>query len=98
MIKIKKLIIAIIDKDLIRNLYFRRSILIFIDTTLIFTSIKISEYFLSYINKPYVYDISFKLELIIIFLGLLFNILTGQYRSITKYISNKELYYFGMIL
>ena len=96
MIKIKKLIIRLIDRDFLLNLYFRRSILIFIDSTLIFTSIKISEYFSSYINKPYSYDVGFKLELIIIFFGLLFNIVTGQYRSITKYISNKALYYFGI--
>tara|TARA_B100000161_G_scaffold27033_1_gene15907 strand:+ start:84 stop:1964 length:1881 start_codon:yes stop_codon:yes gene_type:complete len=74
------------------NLYLRRFILVFFDAILIFASIKLSEYFTTYINKPLVFDTSLSFKLITIFFGLFFNFITGQYKSITKYISYKAIY------
>ena len=74
------------------NLYLRRFILVFFDAILILASIKLSEYFTTYINKPLVFDTSISFKLITIFLGLFFNFITGQYKSITKYISYKAIY------
>ena len=74
------------------NLYLRRFILVFFDAILIFASIKLSEYFTTYINKPLVFDTSLSFKLITIFFFLFFNFITGQYKSITKYISYKAIY------
>ena len=49
------------------NLYLRRFILVFFDAVLILASIKLSEYFTTYINKPLVFDTSISFKLITIF-------------------------------
>ena len=74
------------------NLFLRRTIIVFLDAILIFASIKLSEYFTTYINKPLVFDTSSTFKLSILFFGLVYNFITGQYKSITKYISYKALY------
>ena len=89
-----KYIFRILEKNFFFNIYSRRSILLLIDSFLILISIRFAEYFSSYVNKPSIYVLENKHKFLIIILGLIFNILTKQYKSITKYISSKAIYSF----